>query len=182
MRVRDWQDLVADVVGTDVDPAGWRAVAGPRQRGIGEDLYLAHPAVGLYQLKTYAKNPFEVRGLGGKVARQLDDEIGTLLPDRDAGRFAVQRAPRDEGEAEATARRVEETVKAHAEAPDSADALFSDLMEAIESPAYGPMEYDSYDRPDRLDEFASTFEDAEDLLEAEFEDLVEDDGVNRGFG
>ncbi|MFB6353593.1 MAG: hypothetical protein ABEJ92_05860 [Halobacteriales archaeon] len=182
MRVRDWQDLVGDVVDRDVDPADWRAVAGPRERGIGEDLYLAHPAVGLYQLKTYAKNPFEVRGLGGRVARSIDDEIEPLLPQAADGRFAVQRPPADEDEAERTARRVEETVKAHAEAPGEPDALFDDLMDALGSPAYGPLEYDTYDRPDRLDEFAATFEDAESLLESEFEDLVEDDGVNRGFG
>lgn len=182
MRVRDWQDLVSDVVDRDVDPADWRAVAGPRQRGIGEDLYLAHPAVGLYQLKTYAKNPFEVRGLGGRLARSLDDEIEPLLPAEAPGRFAVQQPPSDQDEAEQTARRVEETVKAHAEAPSEPDDLFTDLMEALESPAYGPLEYDSYDRSSRLDEFAATFQDADALLDSEFEDLVEDDGVNRGFG
>ena len=182
MRVRDWQDLVADVVDRDVEPADWRAVAGPRRRGIGEDLYLAHPAVGLYQLKTYAKNPFEVRGLGGRLARSVDDEIEGLLPEAGVGRFAVQQAPTDEDEAERKARRVQETVRAHAEAPGRPDDLFDDLMAALESPAYGPLDYDTYERPDRLDRFQSTFADAESLLEAEFEDLVEADGVNRGFG
>jgi hypothetical protein len=138
--------------------------------------------VGLYQLKTYAKNPFEVRGLGGRLARSLDDEIEPLLPEVGVGRFAVQRAPTSEDEAERKARRVEETVKAHAEAPGEPDALFDDLMAALESPAYGPLDYDTYDRPERLERFQSTFADAEDLLESAFEDLVEDDGVNRGFG
>ncbi len=55
-------------------------------------------------------------------------------------------------------------------------------MDALESPAYGPIDFDNYDRPERLDEMASTFEDAEELLNSEFEDLIEDDGVNRGFG
>ena len=182
MRVRDWQDLVSDVVDGDADPDGWRGVAGPRRRGIGEDLYLGHPAVGLFLLKTYPKNPFEVRGVGGQVARRLDDELEALLPDRDAGRFAVHRAPSDEDAAEQTARRVEETVRAHAEAPDTPEALFEDLMDAIQSPAYGPMEYDLRERPERLDEAASTFEDAESLLDAEFEDLVEEDDIGRGFG
>ncbi|MFB6361948.1 MAG: hypothetical protein ABEH59_11585 [Halobacteriales archaeon] len=182
MHVRDWQDLVGDVVDRDVDPGDWRAVAGPRQGGIGEDLYLGHPSVGLYQLKTYAKNPFEVRGLGSRIARSLDDEIEPLLPAAEDGRFAVQQPASDESEAERKARRLEETVKAHAEAPSRPDDLFDDLMDAIDSPAYGPLEFDNYDRPERLDEFAATFEDAEDLLESEFEDLIEDDGVNRGFG
>jgi hypothetical protein len=54
-------------------------------------------------------------------------------------------------------------------------------MEAVDSPAFGPMDYEFDDRPDALDDLAATFEDAEDVLEAEFEELVEDDGVGRGF-
>lgn len=43
MRVRDWQDIVSDVVDSDADPDDWRAVAGDRASGLGEDLYLGHP-------------------------------------------------------------------------------------------------------------------------------------------
>ena len=95
MRVRDWQDVVRDVVDSGVDPEGWRAVAGDRSHGVGEDLYIGHPSAGVYQIKTYAKNPFQVRGVGSQVARRLDDEIGSYLPRESAGgRFAVQSPPR----------------------------------------------------------------------------------------
>ena len=182
MRVRDWQDILDDVVEADAEPDGWRAVGGTRPRGIGEDLYLGHPEAGLYHLKTYAKNPFEVRGVGTRLARKLDDDIGEYLPTEAAGRFAVRQAAEDEEVAETRARHVEETLRTHAEAPTSPDHLFSDLMDALESPAFGPVDYDTRTRPDGVDELADTFEDAEDLLEAEFDDLVDDDGVNRGFG
>ena len=182
MRVRDWQDILEDVVEGDADPGGWRAVGGTRSRGIGEDLYLGHPGTGLYQLKTYAKNPFEVRGVGTRLARRLDDEIGSYLPDEADGRFAVRQAPSDEEVAKTRAKRVQETLRTHAEAPTTPDHLFDDLMDALESPAFGPVEYDTRSRPGGVDQLADTFEDAEDLLESEFEDLVEDDGVNRGFG
>ena len=182
MRVRDWQDVLEDVVEGGAEPGGWRAVGGSRQRGIGEDLYLGHPEVGLYQLKTYAKNPYQVRGVGTRLARRLDDEIGSFLPSDSGGRFAVRKAPADGDEAETQARHVQETLRAHAEAPTSPDHLFSDLMEALESPAFGPVEYELSERPSGLDSLSETFADAEDLLEAEFEDVVDDDGVNRGFG
>jgi len=42
------------------------------------------------------------------------------------------------------------------------------------------MEYDQYDRPDRMADLTDTFEEAEDLLEAEFEDVIDED-VERGF-
>jgi hypothetical protein len=182
MRVRSWQDILEDVAESRADPDDWRAVAGRRDGGVGEDLYLGHPQVGLYHLKTYAKNPYDLRGVGARVARKVDDEIGEYLPNRDdAGRFAVQTPPEDESHAEQMAKRLEETVKVHAEAPTSPDDLFSDVMEAVDSPAFGPMEYELSERPDRLDDLATTFEEAEELLEAELDDLIQDDEVDRGF-
>lgn len=35
MRVRDWQDILKDVVESDADAGGWRAVAGDRNGGVG---------------------------------------------------------------------------------------------------------------------------------------------------
>lgn len=181
MKVRSWQDILADVVETDANPQGWRAVAGDRRGGIGEDFYIGHPDAGLFFLKTYAKNPFEVKGVGSRVARSIDEDIATHLPTDDAGRFAVQQSPSDESEAKTKARRLEEVLKTHAEAPTRPQALFDDVMETLESPAYGPMEYTMRDRPAALEEFATTFEDAEEVLEAEFEDILEDDDISRGF-
>lgn len=182
MRVRDWQDILRDVTESDADPKGWRAVGGDRASGVGEDLYLGHPAVGLFQIKTYAKNPFAVRGVGAQVARKVDEDVGSFLPQEDGpGRFAVQSPLDDEDEAERTMKELEEVVKAHADAPTTPGDLFDDVMETIDSPAYGPMEYEMRDRPDPVDELSATFADAEEALEAEFEDIVEDDGVDRGF-
>jgi len=182
MRVRDWQDILEDVVERDADPEDWRAVAGDRKRGVGEDLYLAHPRAGLYALKTYAKNPYELRGVGSRVARNLDDEIGSYLPAEDTpSRFAVQSPPEDEDQAESVANRLETVVQTHADAPTRPQDFFDDVMDALESPAFGPMAYDQYDRPEELEGLADEFEDAENLLEAELEDLIEEDDVDRGF-
>ena len=182
MRIREWQDILEDVTERDVDPEAWRAVAGDRARGVGEDMYLAHPRAGVFFLKTYAKNPYEVRGVGTQVARSLDDEIGSFLPeDGSGGRFAVQSPPEDEAHAESVSKRLETVLETHADAPTRPQDLFDDVMEALESPAFGPMEYDQYDRPDQLEELADQFEEAEELLDAELDDLIEDDDVDRGF-
>jgi hypothetical protein len=182
MRVREWQDILDDVAAKSTDAEGWRGVAGQRRGGVGEDLYIGHPAVGVFHLKTYAKNPYDVRGVGARVARRIDDDIDPLLPGDDAeGRFAVRGAPEDEEAAETMAKRLQETVRVHAAAPTTPDDFFEDVMEAIESPAFGPMEFDAYGRPERLDSLSSTFEEAEELLDAELEDLVDDDEIGRGF-
>jgi len=182
MRVRDWQDIMDDVVESDVDPDGWRAVGGDRAGGIGEDLFVGHPGVGVFQLKTYAKNPFEVQGVGARVARRIDDELDPLFPgEGDApGHFGVQQPPQDEDEAERKVRNLQTVVETHAEAPTSPEALFDDIMDALDSPAYGPMEFDRTGRPEPVGELTDTFEEAEELLDAEFEDVIDED-VRRGF-
>lgn len=181
MKVRDWQDIVQDVVDANADPDDWRAVAGDRDGGLGEDFYIGHPSAGVFLLKTYAKNPFEVRGVGTRVARRIDEDLEPLLPTGDRGRFAVQQGPEDEEDAERKAKDLETVLQTHAEAPTTPGDLFDDVMDTIESPAYGPMEYDQHGRPDELDGLADAFEEAEEILEAEFDDLIEDDDVGRGF-
>ncbi|WP_247728987.1 hypothetical protein [Halovivax limisalsi] len=182
MRIREWNDLLADVTDRSVEPGSWRAVAGDRAGGIGEDLYLAHPDAGVYLLKTYAKNPYQVDGYGARVARRIDDEIDDYLPaDDPGGRFAVQTPPEDESHAETVTNRLQTVIETHADAPTTPQDFFDDVMDAVESPAFGPMDYDQFDRPDELDELSDTFEDEEDLLDAELDDLIETDDVDRGF-
>ncbi|MFC3958744.1 hypothetical protein [Halovivax cerinus] len=182
MRIREWNDLLDDVSDESTDPGAWRAIAGDRAAGVGEDLYLAHPSAGVYLLKTYAKNPYEVHGYGAEVARSFDDEIGQFLPAGEAtGRFAVQQPPEDDDHAETVTDRLQTVVETHADAPTTPADFFDDVMEALESPAFGPMTYDGYDRPDELDELSARFEDADSLLDAELDDLIETHDVDRGF-
>jgi len=182
MRVRDWQDILEDVVESDADAGDWRAVAGDRRDGPGEDMFLGHPSVGVYQLKTFAKNPYEVQGVGSQVARKVDEDLDPLFPNEDAGgRFGVNDGIEDEDEAKDRAKELEAVLETHADAPTTPDALFEDVMDALDSPAFGPMEYDMYDRPDELEDLSETFDEAEELLSAELDDLIEESDVGRGF-
>jgi hypothetical protein len=181
MRVRDWQEILEDVTSSDADPSEWRAVGGERSSGLGEDLYLGHPGVGVYQLKTYSKSPSEVRGVGSQVARQVDDDIQPFFPADGGGQFGVRSPVESEDEAEQVGRDLEGVLSAHADAPTNPNALFEDVMSALDSPAYGPLSYDRDDRSEELSGLAGTFEEAEEVLDAELDDLVEADGVGRGF-
>jgi hypothetical protein len=180
MKVREWTDILRDVAELDADPGAWRGVGGSRDGGIGEDLYLGHPEAGVYQVKTYAKNPYEVDGVGTRVARRIDDDLDPLFPASEAGGFGVQPMPDDEEEAKTLSKRLGTVMETHAEAPTTPAALFEDVMDAVDSPAYGPMTYDLTDRPEPLSGLADTFEEAESVLEAEFEDVISED-VERGF-
>lgn len=181
MRIRSWDDILSEVAESDADSAAWRAIGGDRRGGIGEDLYLAHPGVGAYQVKTYAKNPFEVQGVGAKIARQVDEEIDPLFPDQDSdGLFGIQQPPDGEDSARRQLEDLETVVETHADAPTTPRAMLEDVLDALDSPAYGPMTFDDTGRPDRLEDLTATFESAESVLDAEFEDIIEED-VRRGF-
>lgn len=94
--------------------------------------------------------------------------------------FGVQQPVTDEDNAQEYASRLETVLETHADAPTTPQRFLEDVMDAVDSPAYGPMAFDSYDRPDRLDRLSEIFEAAETLLDAEFEDIVDED-VERGF-
>lgn len=183
MQIRDWQNILSTVVDSDHDPEGWRAIAGQRATGVGEDFYLGHPDSGVFHLKTYAKNPTELRGVGTQVARKIDDEIDPLLPCRgdDPGRFAMQQPPEDDSDAETMVSQLESTLQHHANVDTSSEVFFRDIMDAVDSPAFGPMEYELSERPDRLETLSDTFTEAEELLNAELDELIQDDDVGRGF-
>jgi len=56
-------------------PKGWSATFGQDVDALSHDSYIFHPDIGIYLLKEYHKNPFEVKGVGSKLARHLDDDI-----------------------------------------------------------------------------------------------------------
>jgi hypothetical protein len=72
-------------------------------------------------------------------------------------------------------------VKVHSEAPTDPDDFFTDVMDALDSPAFGPMAYEFDGRPGRLDDLEEEFSDADELLSKDLDQLVEEDGVGRGF-
>lgn len=182
MRIRHWRDILDEVAEASGPSDKWTAIAGDRTDGLGEDLVLGHPRVGVYHLKTYAKNPFEVKGVGTRVARKIDDDLEEFFPtETSPARFGIKEHADDPETSKDRARSLAAVLKAHQEAPTSGEDLFVDVMEAMESPAYGPMEYDPNGRPDALDDFSDTFEEAENLLTSELDELIQADEIDRGF-
>ena len=69
-------------------PNGWSATFGSDPQSFSHDCYLFHPSVGIYLIKEYDKNPYEVKGVGGKIARRIDDDIMDRLTDQ-PGDFGI---------------------------------------------------------------------------------------------
>jgi hypothetical protein len=69
-------------------PNGWSATFGSNPQSFSHDCYMFHPSVGIYLIKEYDKNPYEVRGVGGKIARRIDDDIMDRLTNQ-SGDFGI---------------------------------------------------------------------------------------------
>lgn len=69
-------------------PDGWSATFGSNPQSFSHDCYMFHPSVGIYLIKEYDKNPYEVKGIGSKIARRIDDDIMDRLTHQ-SGDFGI---------------------------------------------------------------------------------------------
>jgi hypothetical protein len=76
VKIKPRNDILRDIIRDGKKhPKGWNAAFGKDQSLFSHDCYIFHPNIGIYLLKEYHKNPFEVKGVGLKLARHIDDDI-----------------------------------------------------------------------------------------------------------
>lgn len=134
-----------------------------------------------FRLKIHLKDLRELRGVGTRVARQIDDDLAQLFQKSHDGRFAIQQPSEDDDHAVSITKRLEETVRVHAETPTEPEHIFKDGTEVVETPAHGPIADEFADRPDELNELTGTFGDTQSILNAELDELTERNDTDRGF-
>jgi len=89
VKIKTRQETLKDII-TDAkkQPREWKAVFGRDKDLLSRDTYILNNKIGIYLLKEYQKNPFEVRGIGGKIARHLDDDVENEIT-KYAGDFGI---------------------------------------------------------------------------------------------
>lgn len=76
MKIKSRNQVLNDVIQDGKKhPKGWKAVFGKDNERLSRDYYMFNPEIGIYLLKEYNKNPYEIKGVGGKIARHIDEEI-----------------------------------------------------------------------------------------------------------
>ncbi len=89
MNVKPRSQVLEDIIReAKKHPYGWKAVLGRDYKRFSSDYYIFHPDVGLYLLKEYGKNPYSLKGVGGKIARRIDEDIITSISNY-SGNFGV---------------------------------------------------------------------------------------------
>jgi len=76
VNIKQRDDILKDIIRDGKKhPNGWNAAFGKDSSSFSHDCYIFHPNIGIYLLKEYTKNPYEVKGVGSKLARHIDDDI-----------------------------------------------------------------------------------------------------------
>ena len=76
MKIKSRNEILTDVIrDAKKYPKNWKAIFGKDKERLSNDYYLCNPDIGIYLLKEYQKNPFEIKGIGSKIARHIDEEI-----------------------------------------------------------------------------------------------------------
>lgn len=89
MNIKSRKDILSDIIDDSAKhPTGWKAAIGKDHHTLSHDYYIFHPDVGCYLLKEYQKNPYTRKGLGSKIARQIDEDIEKTIT-KDAGDFGI---------------------------------------------------------------------------------------------
>lgn len=80
MKIKSRNEILTDVIrDAKKYPKNWKAIFGKDNERLSKDYYLCNPDIGIYLLKEYQKNPFEIKGVGGKIARHIDEEINNEI-------------------------------------------------------------------------------------------------------
>ncbi|MEM0467258.1 MAG: hypothetical protein QXX20_06665 [Candidatus Thermoplasmatota archaeon] len=76
MKIKQRQEVLEDIIkDSKKKPKGWKAAFGRDILAASYDYYIFNPSVGIYLIKEYQKNPYEIKGIGTKIARRIDDDI-----------------------------------------------------------------------------------------------------------
>jgi len=76
VKIKNRNEVLNDVIRDGKKhPKGWKAIVGEDRNRFSRDYYILNRDIGIYFLKEYEKNPLEIKGIGGKIARRVDDQI-----------------------------------------------------------------------------------------------------------
>jgi hypothetical protein len=90
LKIKSRHEILNDIIlQAKKHPLGWVAVFGRDERLLSDDYYIINPSVGVYIVKEYQKNPYELRGIGGKIiSRNINDEIEEVIHKK-RGEFGI---------------------------------------------------------------------------------------------
>jgi hypothetical protein len=89
LKIKTRHEVLNDIIlEAKKHPSDWMAVFGKDKRLLSDDYYILNPSTGIYIIKEYQRNPFDIKGLGGKITTNINDEIEGILHKK-SGEFGI---------------------------------------------------------------------------------------------
>jgi hypothetical protein len=84
MTVKNLNEILREIMKEGrKTPGEWKTFAAPTKDRFGSDLLLFHPVDGpIYQVRAFEKNPYQIEGMGTRIARNVDEDFLKLIKDR----------------------------------------------------------------------------------------------------
>jgi len=151
-------------------PKGWKAIVGKDNERLSRDYYIFNPNTGIYLLKEYQKNPFNVRGIGGKIARQVDGDI-----EADISKYAG-----DFGIIHGDINKISKSILKGAHPQDIFDAAIKGENEDMGISM--PMRGHASASKDSFTHLHNTLSTKQKRIDSKFEEMATDDGLYDSYG
>jgi hypothetical protein len=89
VKIKTRQQILTDLIKESRQhPKGWKATFGRDPRILSNDCYIFNPEIGIYLIKEYQKNPYQTKGIGSKIARNIDTDIEEKISQQ-SGDFGI---------------------------------------------------------------------------------------------
>lgn len=169
MKIKNRNEVLNDVIRDgEKHPKGWKAVFGEDKTCFSRDYYLLNRDIGIYFLKEYNKNPFEVKGIGGKIARRVDDGIDAEISKK-SGDFGIM-----QGDFQKILKNLEKGIKP--------DKIFNSAVEGKKD--YGlkiPVRGNASSSKEAFRNIKNNLSDKHKKIDSKVEKMASDDGLYKSY-
>ena len=169
MKIKNRYDILRDVIKDGKKyPNNWKAVFGKDKKSLSNDYYIFNPNIGIYLLKEYDKNPYDIKGVGGKIARHVDENVEAKVS-KYAGDFGII-----QGDYNKVLKNLERGIKPQS-IFDAAIKGKKDL--GLKMPVKGQ----ACSSKDIFDEILNNMAPKQKKLDKKFEEMATDDGLYKSY-
>ena len=169
MKIKNRNEILNDVIkDSKKHPKNWRAVFGKDKERLSRDYYICNPETGIYLLKEYQKNPYETKGIGGKIARNLDQEI-----EKEITKYAS-----DFGIIQGDIRRILKNIEKGIHPQEIFEAALKGKNLGLSMPVRGH----ASSSKDSFKNIHDTLSTKQKKLDSKFEKMASDDGLYESYG
>ena len=169
MKIKSRNETLNDIIRDSKKyPNGWKAAFGKDDLLFSHDYYIFNPNVGIYLLKEYHKNPYNVKGLGTKIARHIDQDIQEKISGK-SGDFGII-----QGNIKKIVKNIDRGVHPQ--------KIFEEGLKGRDLGIKMPLKGKASTSKDAFNHLQATFSLKQKRLNSKFEKMVSDDGIYSSYG